>query len=945
MKRTDSPLASAARTERRKLLRQYTGCFTLTALLAFVWFYAAGRTFVWEVDGIAQHYRAMVYYADYLRAALRSLFSGGGLALPQWDFALGEGGDVLTSLHYYAFGDPFCLGAVLVPDRWMYLYYDLAVVLRLYCAGLAFLYLCRQTGQTSRAGMIAGSLLYVFCYWALRNSNRHPFFLNPMIYLPLILAGVERVLRGKGPVVLILSVFTAAISNFYFLYMHAVLTVLYVLLRGIPLLRREGRAALGRLAELAGAAVLGALMAAAILAPVVCAFLGDVRIGADNETFLLYPLGYYTKLPHMLLDSESAYWLCLGLGAPCLIALLLLPGRRRERPLLLVLLALGVLFLLFPFFGRALNGFAYVSNRWSWAFALLAAYLFTDSWEKLMNLSRREARFAAWGLGVYAVLCVVCYDTNRFKTLIPLAIAALYLLALWPRRTPGRLERRFGRQRLAAAIVILSLAYNAFGRYAPPFGAYALEGMKATEVAGLMACDETDAVKLVAKAADDGAFYRYSGRGLHVNASLNAGLSSTQYYYSLTNPGVSAARAVYGVNEAATSLYKGYDDRAALLAVTGVRYYAREEEGAQAPPVGFVSTGVHGAGYEIFRSENALPLAWTYDSWITREELESRPFAERQELLLHAMTAEEPVEGLPHWEGELQTRQIPAEPVTEDPEVTALEGRFVVTAADAEVTFRLPGETAGETLFEIRGLDFEASTAVQRYLGPDRYDPAGRYDEAAWEQLSGKERTKLRREDRYGLPITETKLTVTTETGAENNWIYYTRDYYFYNGRHDFAVNLRQSDTPVHEVRLRFSTPGIYTYDEIAFCVQPMEDLAARTEALREPGVRELEVGTDRISCRIGLDQPRLLCLSVPWSTGWTAEVDGRPAELMQANVKNMALLLEAGDHSVTLRYERPMGRLGLYLSLAGCLGFVCLLCLRFYLRNRKNRAILDTNQ
>ena len=60
---------------------------------------------------------------------------------------------------------------------------------------------------------------------------RHPFFLNPMIYLPLLLMGVEKIYRKEKPYLFILMVTVAAISNFYFFYMLTVAAVVYALIR------------------------------------------------------------------------------------------------------------------------------------------------------------------------------------------------------------------------------------------------------------------------------------------------------------------------------------------------------------------------------------------------------------------------------------------------------------------------------------------------------------------------------------------------------------------------------------------------------------------------------------------------------------------------------------------------------------------------------------------
>ena len=75
----------------------------------------------------------------------------------------------------------------------------------------------------------------MFCLWAIYNANRHPFFMNPMVYFPLIILGIEKVIKKEKPFLLIGMIFISAISNFYFFYIIAILTALYSIVRLIVL--------------------------------------------------------------------------------------------------------------------------------------------------------------------------------------------------------------------------------------------------------------------------------------------------------------------------------------------------------------------------------------------------------------------------------------------------------------------------------------------------------------------------------------------------------------------------------------------------------------------------------------------------------------------------------------------------------------------------------------
>lgn len=85
----------------------YTILFLAVCAMVFSWYFVTGRTLIWQGDGWTQHYRALVYYAKYLRSIIRNIIYEHQLVVLQWDFSLGEGNDILQTLHYYVMGDPF----------------------------------------------------------------------------------------------------------------------------------------------------------------------------------------------------------------------------------------------------------------------------------------------------------------------------------------------------------------------------------------------------------------------------------------------------------------------------------------------------------------------------------------------------------------------------------------------------------------------------------------------------------------------------------------------------------------------------------------------------------------------------------------------------------------------------------------------------------------------
>lgn len=375
---------------KRQYYLSYSLVFAVAAMIVYCWYFAAGRTFIWNGDGWVQHFKALVYYARYLRAIILELVSSHRLVIPEWDFCIGEGSDILQTFHYYVIGDPFAFFSVLVPVRFMHLYYDGMILLRLFLAGVMFSILCFESGCRSRYGVLAGSLSYVFCFWAVFNTARHPFFLNPMVTV---------------------------------IYTALRLAVFY---RKTPALRKEG---LRLFLRIVCASVVGVGLAAVILLPSCYMVLHDARFSSSPALHLFYPFYYYCRLPSALFSQGNEYWTCMGYAAPVFPAVALLFCRKRYGFLKALFLS-GILMFLFPVFGWAMNGFSYTTNRWSWAFALLCAYILAVAWPLLMTAGIKDSRAMAVCLMVCFAVCILLEPSRTVMNFSALCLILLVVVLL-----------------------------------------------------------------------------------------------------------------------------------------------------------------------------------------------------------------------------------------------------------------------------------------------------------------------------------------------------------------------------------------------------------------------------------------------------------------------------------------------------------------------------------
>lgn len=184
-----------------------------------------------------------------------------------WSASIGYGSDIISTLHYYVIGDPLALFSVFVPNKYMVDFYDLLILLRMYLAGMAFAGYCFYMKNKNKIAVLTGSFIYVFCGYTIMFGLHHPYFLNPMIYLPLLLIGVEKIFKKESAIFFSIMVFISCTSNFYFFYIIVLVTILYVIFRIFMYYRKEQWKEAIRCLSHGSYAVLGVCMSAFILIP------------------------------------------------------------------------------------------------------------------------------------------------------------------------------------------------------------------------------------------------------------------------------------------------------------------------------------------------------------------------------------------------------------------------------------------------------------------------------------------------------------------------------------------------------------------------------------------------------------------------------------------------------------------------------------------------------
>ena len=905
--------------------------FVLISLLSFCWFYLTNNSFIYNVDGLHQHYVALVYYRRYLRDIIKGLFFEHSLVIPDWDFNIGEGADVMGTMHYYVMGDPLALFAVFVPEKFMQYFYTGACILRMYLAGIAFSELCFGTGKENKIGVLAGACSYCFGDWAMTAATKHIYFLNPMIYFPMIILGIEKIIRGEKPYLFIVFVTLAAASNFYFFYMIVILTVIYSCVRVILLYGKDIKKILLTGLKIAAMSIIGVLMSGIILLPVIMMIVGDSRFSTSQPFHLLYPVAYYSKLPSLFLgESNNYFWLCIGLSAPVISSVFLLFARKSKKDRLLkILVILSIIMMIFPIFGRLMNGMSYMSNRWSWSFCLLCSYVLVSQWDSFKSLTRKEWLISILFASVYLVTCFLLEGSRTTESFLAISLIFVSLFVI------GEIAMSSRYSVLKQWLLILIIMVNAFSlsywKYTPA-GVNGIERFVNNKDFESTSKTEYDVIKKLS----DEPYVRVTGIGLEENHNILNGLSGTQYYWTMSNPYVNNFRSELEMREPLFYRFRGYDDRSSVIALSSVNYYIinnetmKKDESKMFIPYGFSQIDVSSLSskYLVYKNQNTLPLGYCYDTLIDGEEWRSYNPVQKQEAQLDAAYIEKDNDKLLNFNGTSKDYTIPYE-IKYGKNISLTDEGLVVTSPNASIVITPSGDlTGGEVYFEISGLDYKPTPRYDLYKGKDNVDPKKKYGTKQWDALSSEKQYNIIREKILWNPFQNAIIKVNSNGSGSKSIEYFPSDAPFSSGRHDFIVNMGYRDDPVDQLTVKFKNRGVYRFDQMNLYFIAKDDFKEKLSRLNSNTLQNISLKTNTVSGTISVDSDKLLCMAIPYSKGWSVKVDGQVKDIECVNDRYIGVLISPGDHNVEFSYKTPYKMTGLIMSVAGIslFVFICVL-------------------
>ncbi len=889
-------ISSYKKADKKKRLWMYIGIYTLFFAIAFLLAYSpillGGKTFVNAADGRGQHLPILVYVGRTLRHFIINLATG-DISFQLFDLSMRSGDDVIGFLHSSSGTDPLLLLSVFVPTRYSEYLYAFLAVFRVYLAGLSFSYMCFYFKKRALHTLI-GSMVYCFSGYAFSCSMIHPYFDNPLVFLPLLIAGLDKIIKKERPYLFILAVFYTALCSYYHLYMVTVMLLIYGACRFFDIYKTD-RLKEFLLAVKRGAAAyaLGIGSCAMVFLPSALVFLNASRSTYHN--FWNYSWKHTLWLFLQLICPPGS-WDSMAFAAITAFALLLLFFSKRRRTLKALMFG-ALAFLTLSWGGMLMNGFQYPSNRWTFGVALIAAYVVVEMLPELLNMSRKQQIVCLAILIIYTTVVISTeFGRNIKNFLVGIIFMALTFLALnitlqkkteETEKNDSEKETFPWREAICLFLVVINVGVNGiytlkqvwFSRQFQKFG---------YEVARLQGATVRELEQILLK----NPLGRGDGTGFIVNTSMVWQVPDMLIYSSITDKNIIEFwDQIEGCGRYQFFHLYSTDQRTIVNTLFSSRYQVESARTTDYVPYGYKESKRTEKGNVIYENDYALPWGYTYSQAISYKALENLHGLERQEAMLQAIALEE-VPASQRETGKLNFDEKRLPYTVQTTNCQWKDGKLIAKQANAGITlnFTMPPEMEGYV--RLKGFDIN-DTGLGEFMVSVN---------------SGNVVKKVR------------------VTSRLNN---------LYDGRKNYLFNLGYSDKVRRSATITFPRPGTFKLKDIELYALPFTNYPARVNALRAEPLKNIKWGTNELTGTVDLTKDKILCVSVPYSKGWSATVDGKEEKILRGNYMFMALPLKAGHHDIVFSYCPPGLKIGAALTVLSW-GILAWMLLRE--RRRKNR-------
>lgn len=875
--------------KRREDLLKYTNMFIVLIVIFIGLFIFYDKSLIWKSDGINQHFPILYDFNE----NIRKFFSDMSLGFKEWSFEIGYGSDIIGAYSYYILGDPISYLSLLFPLEKMELAYNILIIIRLYLSGISFIIYARYMGYSDDSVSL-GAISYAFSGFVMMGGIKHPYFINPLIILPIAFLSIEFFIKNKSKCFFAVVVAISMIINFYFFYMIAIISFLYLILRLLQI-KKSKKNFLKVLRSTTFYGIIGIMISSVILLPSIYSFLTSSRVIVKeaNTLLALYPISYYINLFFNVISSGSyPFWTILTFPILTVLFLPVFFRVRNENKTYFYMLMIFTVMIFIPSAGSFMNGMSGISNRWTFAFVFISSIVITVGFENISKITKKDKIYMISILIFFSILAFIKYFfpeiKNEIKPQIIIGFIFLYIINYF-KYSKEKLHTTVALLLLLNIGVIIVYKYSSYGNN---FIKSFMNSKKADDyyLNGLNGADD------FIKNFDKG-FYRISktddvSRDKTRNNSIYSNFYGIDSFLSINN-GYLAEFSKDLNNRAYTpnSPIINFDNRHIINSIMGVKYFISKNNNLD---IDNRLTKLKTIGKStIYENNDVMPFGFVYNKVISKEEFKSLNGIEKEESLIYSAA----IDKSNSYQFSKHNSNIENIKYTIEKGSEKIKGNTIeIKEENEEIVLKIEEEFKGNIYLEIDGVEYTSDLnnkslfeqyllSIRRFNKGDGFSINSRFREVSKNfnipdslDISNNYRTKI----------------MLTNLGIYND--------------------INKDD----RVIIKFNKKGIYKFDSIKIknfnyykYINDLNNLKANSLDIKT-------MSNDKIIGNLYSNSSGILMIQIPYSHGWKIKIDNKYVDTVKVNGAFLGCEVKEGNSEILLEYKTPFLRVGLFISVLG---------------------------
>ncbi|MCR4814954.1 MAG: YfhO family protein [Lachnospiraceae bacterium] len=889
------------KSEIRYILK-YTLCFLAVWGLSHIVLFINGKTILNFDDCISAYYEA----EPFKRSVLMTLLKGKSA----WTNFNLFGDFTLSALNGM---DLFDLVWLFVPKRFAEPVYIFLTVFRTYLAGICASLLFRYK-SVPKEYILPASMIYVLYGFILVNEVKQPVFSPMYIFLPVILLGLEKLMKEKKGLLFSLSLglfFSLSVWETYFISLGMVMYFLMLMLEYKPDVKRF----FGYFGRTVKYYLLGIGLGMPLGLPVVLELIGTPRFGTEGTEISVSVLQFFCelsgKISHMFLVDEDL----LGVSTLLLFPILYLAVSKSKKKFYLYVLLLMILLMNMSIFSQ-IFGNTVASERGSFVFGIISAVLFANVLREMKEeITKKQILVMHIILVLFCAFSVFCLRKEGPAVIIVFASVMLVSTVLYDVLLFVKKEKI----RQVCVYTILSASACATGFYAFTAG-YDVKNKCLAYGAVNDTLETYPASASASVIAEDSSFYRMDESHYMEEQLCNLdywyGYNGSGAFVPLLNPNsleyckVMESTSLIQINKSRSLGGKISEDTLAC-----VKYYLWNRENRKEIPYGFELKRETDAA-DIYENPYGASMFLFFTDTVPRADFEMLNIAEKEEILLKKIVTEDETgvkkgelpdekgKNFPAQKGELCSRELSYN-VKKVTNAEKNADAYLIKKKDASILLEAEDSMInGELYVELTAVISDEKIHLIRVYNEDGYDDVS---------VGGEEYIRKNRQNTFCFNL----------------------GYYGELSGQDRIINIEiPSETGMVVSDIHVYGRDLSMYDE-------------DVSKLRNLTVENIGIRWDNISADITAKEDGYLFFSIPYRREWFCSVDGKNADILKADIMYSAVPVEKGEHRIVLHYVPVpfFAGSGLGVFAAAILAVSCYAADKKEVKNVKERESYDAKR